>query len=716
MPRRISELTNGLGGINQNTQQHDSSQLRVATNVWAPNGIVETRPGVWPTCFNGISYINNKESSKVAHLHHCDNTPTPRNTFTNAYHPSWVTDPLLPVTYSGDEWYFTIPAYENVYVPYGIDFYATYAITSDDSLYPSFSYSDGTQWLPLMGYFSGYMNTSSWGTYVPNFNSATTFVFCPPKNMSATIPAGSNVQAGDLTSGEYIIRLLWLKVTGGSDTQGTFWIDRTYLRIDGPALPNDYNHVVIRNIFAYTIPPSTTTSARYYLLSTQCQDSAQALGGLITSKRSSLEYGTYTAWSTVWGTYQKYNPKPIRMVQVPDSDIYYTDGAGVYKKSNNTWVNTTETSSAIVGTNAPYSTSYIAQEMFIPVGSCVEYALGRLWIGDGSTFWWSAPAPYHNVWPTLSHEVLPSSAGKITAIRRLGQHVAIFTEQSIYRVTPSGQDDFGLLVVSIDEVVSGIGCVAQNSIAEVDGRLIFLSENGIHAYDGSPNVIDVTIKNGVHRISELLQSVSGRFAPNSCAVNWKSKKCYLLSVPLAGEQFNSKTICWDYANNTLWVWDLPANAWCLDNQDEQEEILYLSLQDSFIYKLSGNTDYNVQIPIEVMTHNFGDNLDSVKTFRSVEVKCSPSVTNSSVSMYYDGETETNAIPVTVDFSSVRDPEWPTPDGTEWSGNYPRLRVIGTRKTCNSMAVRITTGESARDCTPFRLNSISTEYIEGSRPR
>ncbi len=113
-------------------------------------------------------------------------------------------------------------------------------------------------------------------------------------------------------------------------------------------------------------------------------------------------------------------------------------------------------------------------------------AYGRFWAHDGDTIYWSTdiadtafPAFSGGTSGTLNiAAIVPNNVDKITALAAHNGFLIIFCEHSIviYRGAENPLGDF-----SLSDVITGVGCVARNSIKNTGNDLIFLSDTGIRS-------------------------------------------------------------------------------------------------------------------------------------------------------------------------------------------------------------------------------------------
>lgn len=253
-----------------------------------------------------------------------------------------------------------------------------------------------------------------------------------------------------------------------------------------------------------------------------------------------------------------------------------------------------------VATNLPGT--YTATS-FTP--NCVLTAYGRVWVADiandrqtvyfsdllNPAEWKTGTAGYLNI-----SEVVPNN-DPIVALAAHNGFLIIFCEKHIviYKnpVDPSA--------LTLEDIVSGIGCIARDSVASIGTDLMFLSATGVQSLlrvvqekslpfrDVSKNVRDELLANVS---SEVLKYIKGVYYPTDAF--------YLLALPSTGF-----TYCFDTrgvlenggARTTIWKQIAPT-AFCV-TQDRQLYIGkagYIGKYDSYedngsTYRMSYFTNY-----------------------------------------------------------------------------------------------------------------------------
>jgi hypothetical protein len=105
--------------------------------------------------------------------------------------------------------------------------------------------------------------------------------------------------------------------------------------------------------------------------------------------------------------------------------------------------------------------------------------------GDPHTMRWSAPDEFWHVFPSSNVATLATkSSGMIVGAIEVQGTLFIFTTTSIFKAqisdTPTGTNESDLYLDQVEET----GCVSGRTIVAVDGRVLFLSSDGVRVFDG----------------------------------------------------------------------------------------------------------------------------------------------------------------------------------------------------------------------------------------
>ena len=287
-----------------------------------------------------------------------------------------------------------------------------------------------------------------------------------------------------------------------------------------------------------------------------------------------------------------------------------------------------------VGPGAPYDRTLVVQESSFPRAKYIQFFKNRLWVanleGAPSDVQWSAPMPYHKVWPSGSREPLVENDNSpITGLRGFHEHMTVFKGDSIFIMPSLGLNEFDLEEFDTVRVVAGTGCVSNGSIREIRNQLIFQAEDGIYAFNG------VSVKKLSDRIQNYIDRITPGRRPFSAAAHWRTKSVYLLAVSLDGSDANSHVLVWDYKNDAWWVWDnVEAQHWLEDEGSYDEEKIYFGDSSGRIYEMGvGRTDHGGAIDSHVLTHRLGYGERDKKQTREVRVFADSQFTTAALSLF-----------------------------------------------------------------------------------
>jgi len=249
-----------------------------------------------------------------------------------------------------------------------------------------------------------------------------------------------------------------------------------------------------------------------------------------------------------------------------------------------------------------------------PLANIAMSAFGRLWAADTPTNkttvyfsdllngarWGSGSAGSLNV-----AGVLPKGSDVITGLAEHNGYLIIFCRDNIiiYSDQDSFQASFDVNTLRLVEVISGVGCIARDSIQNLGNDVVFLSATGLRSLgrviqeksqplnDLSKNVRD-TFMDIVNRESDfgLIKSV---YFPEDAF--------YLITLPEAQTQFvfdtrgtledaSLRVTTWNNLDHTDYVYDAKDKALYLTQADGIAE--YTSYQDNGVrYTMSYFTNH-----------------------------------------------------------------------------------------------------------------------------
>lgn len=592
----------GARGINQQEDLADPlTELADARNLWAPDGAIQSRPG--ERNFSAI-YGSIGSSSAATLLVRTEGGGSTIN----------LTSPNNPQV--GDFLYFGVrgTATPNTVKPLlwlggvasnGLQLSGGLPLSTNPFF--TLQYWNGTEWAPGFGWFISVQTTSG---FPLTFAEGAQHIV--PVLSECFRPSGFGLAIGN--HGEWTRTTLffndafWFRIKITNEEILAVGTPATYFVSGTPKISVGDN----RLIGAWVVQFAST---KRYISLTFSED----VRG-VTYNNSKDWF--WTKNNTVFeGTIYKYfENEPPTIAVIPQFDEAYTaydykvrrheaysdfgfTQDGIYAEVPPTIAGTgnpieakVEQRPEFIGPGAPYDkNNYIAQLATWPECKYITFFEGRLWCAgikdDPFTIRWSAPQPYHKVWPLISAEpLMEDDNSPITGLQALGEHMIVFKQDSIWIMVDTGINEFGLQTYSPKRVVAGVGCAANSSIQKIRGRLVFLAEDGIYAFDGTPNIEKLS-----DRVSKYISKIPFGRRPWCASLNWRERSCYLLSVAntspnIISETFevyegsgtetidarNNLTLVWDYKNNSWWAWDnMSPRVWISDEGvGDQQNIYY----------------------------------------------------------------------------------------------------------------------------------------------
>lgn len=118
-------------------------------------------------------------------------------------------------------------------------------------------------------------------------------------------------------------------------------------------------------------------------------------------------------------------------------------------------------------------------------------------------------------------DVYPNDGDIVTGIRPLNGNLVVFKRHKIYQILGTSLLDF-----EVRDTHADVGCIAPQSIAEVGNKLFFLSEKGVHFFNGQ----------GTLRVSDAIDSDLRFLSPEArlWAFGGSFRNRYYLSVSSNG--------------------------------------------------------------------------------------------------------------------------------------------------------------------------------------
>lgn len=691
------------GGINQSAERADFNQCATALNVWAPGGRVESRPG-----YRGVSQ-SPRLASGSANLVGRTQADRSVETYVSPSGAGVLTLSGLVARSgaTGGIWY--------------IGHSATFSIVELTAVAPNANAST---------FKAEYWNGAVW-EHLPSMEEQHGETLAP---YTAAYTGASHHLENDAADAMHLFSFVtpadWATTT--VDTQSAYWLRFHVLTADIDAacsvdiVPAAIDQADVTHSLVGLFAPQFPTAKRYVFLE---RDSVfvTALFQLANSKIAYRDAIQISRTASIGPS------EPAGIAVVPQFEEAFIAYDNIISRttasptsSDSLDHTTVETADFAVGATAPYDPNYIAQLSEFPRAKYIQFFKGHLWVAnlkdEPFTVRWSAAQPYHKVWPQLTFEVLAEHDNSpITGMHPLGEYMAIFKEDSIWMAYDSGLDAFGLQTYAIRQVVDGVGCVANSSIKAVRGNLIFLAEDGLYRFDGaSVSRVSNDPKTGQDRLKDFWPTITAGRRPFAAAAHWSTKNCYLLSVTTNGLNANNKTLCWDYDDDTFWLWDnIDAQHWLEDEAADDNQILYFGDSNGRIFQFGvGHTDNGAAISSSLTTQRLGYTDVLANRLRSAYAMCSNQTRTITIEAIANDEmTGTTA---TLPFTDTNEDDWTAfnyATGASTDDNYTpgrrRLKRVDFRKDYDFLQLKVSHSTKYQ---PFEMGYLDVGLLPLARSR
>jgi hypothetical protein len=605
-------------GINQDAETANLHECEDARNVWAIDGRVEQRPGsvgIFTMLMSGtLTAVKFKGRTEDVSL----------STFASPAATILDLSGLVARTtgVAGDRWYIGHTS--------AFDGFAIKVVTLNaNTTYFKAEYYNGTAWkyLPCTE-LDGSTNVAKVTGHLKD-DAQSVFSF---------------VQPGD-----------WASTT--VDSQAAYWIRFTFLNadidadctvdVDDEPLTGTIALGRIMGLFAAQFP-----FTRRYISLTR-----NAAGAVYYGSAASIDSDNFVSSNIAAGFPGAGLSEPPTIAVVPQFEEAFVAYDNLvtrhvaYPTSSPSLPALVEDRDIYVGSGAPFDKSLIIQRSTFPEAKYILYHQGRLWAAgltdEPATVRWSGKTPGHKVWPGVSFDyIMESDNSPIAGMFAYGEQTIVGKGDSLWLMRDRGLNELDLRVYEPEPMVWGVGLTSNSSVKMIRGRAILLAEDGIYAFDGTPNIVKLS-----DRVQGYIDRISPGRRPHAAAAHWRSKGCYLLSVALDGSDENDHVIVWDYVNDAWWVWDgIEAQHWLEDEGSYDDELIYFGDASGRIYELGkGRTDHGTAIDAWVQTHRLGYNSFDAKRARCVRIAGSNSMGSMSCILQPNGN-EIRQTTATVDFS------------------------------------------------------------------
>jgi len=200
-----------------------------------------------------------------------------------------------------------------------------------------------------------------------------------------------------------------------------------------------------------------------------------------------------------------------------------------------------------------------------PSGNIVLSAYGRLWVADTATektvLYWSDILSGH-IWAGGStgsidvSSVWPNGADNITGLASHNGFLFIFGKNNIL-VYSGAQDVLSSGVFKISDSLTGIGCIARDTIQNTGSDVIFLSDTGVRSVLRTIQEKSAPFRDLSKNVrNDLMNAVSSETLANLKSIYSPFESFYLLSLPSFKTVycFDMKTTLQD-GSSRVTMWD-----------------------------------------------------------------------------------------------------------------------------------------------------------------
>lgn len=729
--------SNFSGGINLDPEFARRDQVADARNVWAPDGRLVQRPGYKSVGRLG-EYVSTYTISGAGNRYLLTETG---GTFTD--HSAAVTAIITGV----NSWLLgaaSLPfSATDPPVEQAAFLGAYFACTAQNAaaVRAYVTYWNGSMWKRLDAVECSSTNLFTGTEYFPaaEKHCATAdcaFLFTMPSDWAATTLAGktgyflrifplNDTSFGSLTAGTTVTRLttwLWAD-TSVADSR---WKLSSVTRLQGVSAKR-YFHA-ISSSFYFASATDTYADACFthhdirrrglqQLLTRVADDGG---GSLVDPRLTSVTQAVIPEFDLAYVAFEG------KLVEVKLSD-----GSMTFPPPVNT---TPELVGTIGAIKSPYHPDYVPQLATFPKASLITYFKGVLWVVEPDnpfTIRWSAPAidGAYNIWPEDAFETIAEEDNSpITAIAALHENLIVFKRDSIWMMAYTGLNDLELPTFTPLKVVSGVGCVAPGSVQQVRGRLIFLAESGVYAFNGTPDIQKLS-----YAIDQQIAEINGGAYAQVSSVNWSTQGVYILSAPLKGDAGvnrdnvlvappeNQFCFVYDYETTqpdevgrpvgSWWFWDnFPARHFILDENGDDKQVLYIVGSFGRVYQVIGDTDHGGTIDSYFTTHRMRDRSRANIQAREVRITADQDVNALTVTLITEDEDGTAR---SMSFSHDDEAKFGTAlYGTD---SYVKIRRRERRLDCNTQGkwfqVKV---ENPTKAVPMRIERLDIGYRLNAR--
>lgn len=641
-------------GIDENTDNVSLATCQDARNVWAPDGKVVQRPGFVAVGSRLPNSSTQGDASDVLAYEDVDGSLEVVAAAGNLDLDSLVG---RQSGVAGDRWYI---GFNSLTITSGTGSGAVITVNSGSSnrIYQKAEYWNGAQWqyMPITETYLGY--AAAPGAGGPG-------VFAVTKWTAATghleWSDGTGIMLIFAYPGDWATTSITDTVTSTAYTR--YWL--RFNLLEGPSDTAFDASVQVGNCGHMKIPNTTVSRGDFVFragtLKRYISVTRQSIGG--------TDYDAYvsTAEATQNDALVYYAAKPTPSGGIASATVVPSDQTAyvalnhvvtqhrLVPSSDDPLPATVEDRDIYVGTGAPYDKELIVQLGSFPRAKFILYHAQRFWAagieGEQFVVRWSGKNPYHKVWPSLSWEAIEQDDNSpISALFAHGDQTCVSKHESIWLMRDKGLNALDLREYDAQAIVRGVGVLANRSIKSIRGRSVFLGEDGVYAFDGTPNIEKLS-----DRIQDTIDKINPGARSLAVAADWKIKGVYLLAVPLNASTTNNHVLVWDYVDDAWWVWEgLAVQSWLVDEGEHDQERVFFTDTAGLLFELGvGRTDNGTAIDAWVETHELGANDYEAKRARCVRIAGSNGQATTTCELRPNGSS-LRGVTATIDFSDYNE--------------------------------------------------------------
>jgi hypothetical protein len=191
----------------------------------------------------------------------------------------------------------------------------------------------------------------------------------------------------------------------------------------------------------------------------------------------------------------------------------------------------------------------------------------------------------------------PGAGSEVTGIRKFGDYLYVWLEDSIYRLKPtSSTGTTNALDHTIELVTNLHGCVSNRTIDQMENDLVFMAKGGVTTLGEVANYISLRTSNLGGRVLSTLNGIPDDQLKDMAGIYYDEK--YYLAYSDGSVAYNNQLLVYDYRYKGWLLWN-NINANCfLDHTDSNDErsLYFGSDYSGYVYELNqGINDVSLAI-------------------------------------------------------------------------------------------------------------------------